>query len=672
MRKIITILFIVLLSVNPILAFASSDDYFDFEVTLSTNTLLKAGSGLLVDIVPDKGTINPTCTFPDEVNFTSPKQLTKTISYNNCIPKEADTFELIVKRNPNWLKIIQERLKETPVENTDLLTDPKAVYAIRKTYVVDHSNKEDTEEETTLLDIENIDLDGRRITIREIKNVLSTFGYLTNKNENTYTTQLNEDLAKLIKDSCLNKEKYLRLKYQTTLQGSCSYTEFKPSKEDLKLVLDLNDFLRGLETSNQELLNSIKENPILASAVFTFIIGAGAITTISTTVDPLLPIILTEFSASSIAIQADTIKTQLLSYSHESSLFKAGYIFGEVTKLIGLSGVIAWASKNTTVLALDEYTQTIKQIEELKTQNLNDLSKLLYSALDKIATTKDEGLQTHKKIGLYNFSVLITKLTNEAKSVLNELAKRLETRQLDTTKIVDRLGSLIGESHDSFLKIINRDNLTIPLNDTELNDLLFVFVENVEEERLSSEVIRVSKNLVTGKPSYVPERGARVDLQSKIDDVKSGIRPLSNRDGITFLTDAEQIKDLIGLNLLKKLGLDTISDIERLQGEILIITEFDTANLKIELPSKNNAIINPSFVVGGITSGGGYESISVDSAISIPSTSLLSNVNATTKVIGVLKLTESEINNLLLKSLHPSSPEEINTLLLKLKSEGRL
>ncbi len=676
MKRIVVVLFLLLLLTKPVLVFASESEYIGFELTVSNNTLLKPGYGLLLDIIPDKGILNPNCELP-EITFTSPKQLTKTIILKDCIPKEANTFEVIIKRNPNWLKMIQERLKGTPVEDVDLLTNPKATIAIRQTYEIEYGEIGNDDEETALLNIGDnnskaIDIDGRKITVEEIKNILLTLGYLTNKDETTYTLQTNEDLAKLVKDYCLNKDKS-NLKYQTTtIQGYCSYTEFKANEEDIKTVLDINDFLRGLQTSNQELFNSIKENPSLATAILTFTIGAGVITTASTTIDPFLPIVFAEFSAGGLATQIDTIKTQLLTYSQENNLFKAGYILGEVTKLIGLSGVIAWASKSTTTVSFNEYAQVLKQIEELKTQNLNELSKLLYTQLEKIAITQDETLQTQLKTNLNNFSSIVSKLTNEAKSVLNELVKRFEIRGLDKSKIVIKFGGLENEAQDHFIKITNRDNLAITLNDTELNDLLFVFGENVEEGRLGSEVIRVSKNLITGKPSYVPERGARVDLKSKIDDVIKGERSFANRDGKTFFTNISEIKDLGGYKLLRKLGLDTISDIERLQGEELIVVEFDTNSLTIELPTKNNLIVNPSFVLGGITSGGGYEAISVGEPLSIASVETLKSVNGVTSSLGILKLKEIEINDLLLKSLNPASVEEINRLLLKLKSEGRI
>ena len=675
MKRIVVVVFLLLLLTRSVLVFASESEYIGFELTVSNNTLLKPGYGLLLDIIPDKGILNPSCELP-EITFTSPKQLTKTIILKDCIPKEANTFEVIIKRNPNWLKMIQERLKGTPVEDVDLLTNPKATIAIRQTYEIEHGEieNENDDEETALLNIGDsnskaIDIDGRKITVEEIKNLLLTLGYLTNKDETTYTIQTNEDLAKLVKDYCLNKDKS-NLKYQTTtIQGYCSYTEFKANKEDIKTVLDLNDFLRGLQTSNQELFNSIKENPSLATAILTFTIGAGVITTVSTTIDPFLPIVLAEFSAAGVSTQIDTLKTQLLTYSQENNLFKAGYIFGEVTKLIGLSGVITWASKSTTTLSFNEYAQVLKQVEELKTQNLNELSKLLYTELEKIAITQDETLQSKLKTNLNNFSSIVLKLTNEAKNVLNELVKRFDVRELDKSKIINKFGSLDNEARDHFLKITNRDNLAITLNDIELNDLLFVFGENVEEGRLGSEVIRVSKNLITGKPSYVPERGARVDLKSKIDDVMKGERSIANLNGETFLTDLNLIRGNDTKSLLNKLGLDTISDLKRFQDKEIGLIEFNIQDLDIKLPGTGN---KSSFVKGGITSGGLLEAVFIGPPLSVSSPDSLLLVNGKTESLGILRFSENEIRMILQKSLNPPTVEEVDSLVLQLKVEGRL
>ena len=210
------------------------------------------------------------------------------------------------------------------------------------------------------------------------------------------------------------------------------------------------------------------------------------------------------------------------------------------------------------------------------------------------------------------------------------------------------------------------------MNDIEVNDLLFVFAKNVEKQDLSSTVIRVKNNLGSGVPSEVPMRGARAILTSSANEIINGTRTISNPDGVTFFTDAREIAELRGNELLKNLGLDTIRDIDKFQQNEISIIEFDTNGLDLKLPSPITSGINPNFVNGGITSGGEYEAISLGGPLSIASMNSLANVNGTTRSIGSINLTETEIINLLKDSLNPPTAGEISNLIVKLKSEGRL
>jgi len=110
----------------------------EIEITVSNNTLLDEEYAALIELILDKGNIPSNCVLP-KITFDNPNKLTKTIKIpSNCIPEEANEIEVLVKRNPKWLEMIQKRIDSHPtLMDYNITTDPKAIIADRTTFYFD-------------------------------------------------------------------------------------------------------------------------------------------------------------------------------------------------------------------------------------------------------------------------------------------------------------------------------------------------------------------------------------------------------------------------------------------------------------------------------------------------------------------------------------------------------
>ena len=166
----------------------------------------------------------------------------------------------------------------------------------------------------------------------------------------------------------------------------------------------------------------------------------------------------------------------------------------------------------------------------------------------------------------------------------------------------------------------------------------------------------------------MPIRGIKIDIAENIDAITKGERKLSNLNDETFFTKSEEINGLSGKELLKKLGLDTLDEIDKYLGKEIKSIEFSLDGLDIRLPTKGNT----SFVKGGITSYGTYEAIVFKGKPSIASNTILIDLNGEVKPLGRITLSESEVREIIETSLYPPLNDQVQLFINKWKQEGRL
>ncbi|GEM_PF-2892887 len=626
------------------------------EVTTSNNTF---GDDYDVIISPNPNDCKPV--------ISGKNKLTRTYKFS-CLPPDITSFEVKLKRNQTFLENIQKKIDLEPIlAGIDISSDQNVIFADKKNVEVknvEEDNKaafveKDPDGKTAIVN-------GKEVSVRQLKDLLFTLGYLNQEDylTTTYTKEVNNAYWRFI--CAIDEAKASTLDPALRLQTAenplkCTLTHFE-GYPDIKYIEDVSiwkDFIEGLKirvgNDISAYVNPMTIGTIAAIIAWNVILPINSWLMLVFGIIGLEADIYTRFNE----VKALWNNSASINYNQARG-WKIGYTIG--TLFTAIPGILpANLGKQVKVAEaagkLDDYVE---------------LQKLIINEQGQISKIIDSVLQTQKQDELNSFVGIVEKLSASGKAIFNNVIQRFTLRNLDKSKIISQFSSLSEDARNALIKTNNRDNLIVPLNDMELNDLIFVFAKNVEKENLNGTLIRVKNNLESGVSTGVPARGARIDLTSKLDEVLKGTRQVSNQDNVTFFTNTNDIKDLQGSNLLKKIGLDTIQDVERFQGENISILEFDTANLDIKLPDSMLAGINPNFVKGGITSDGAYEGVVIGSSLSIASTESLKVVNGSIKPIGILKLTKEEIVVLLKNSLNPPTEANIMSLLTKLKSEGRL
>ncbi|MBI2996229.1 MAG: hypothetical protein HYY52_05930, partial [Candidatus Melainabacteria bacterium] len=379
--------------------YPSGANYSKCEFTISNNTLLDVANGLQLEVIPNLGTIDPACsaTFP-QVTFEKENKLTKKVKVD-CLPKEATSIEIKLKRNPGFLNEIEKKLTGTGLTTAN---NQEAIVADRKSFEVKNAPQE---EENTLLKVgdsndKSVTVDGKEISVGNLNKLLFDLGYLANENEQGYTTNTRDAFARLICDYRAQETNLSNIRF-LTLYGSCQendYSNFKTKEEEVKIATVIQDFMRGILISNTELYHAIKTNPVLATFVIGFAVTAGVVITVgSAGTDAYIAGVLAQLGAVGVMTQIEDIKNKLAGYFNESNSFKAGYVFGEAGKLVGLAVVIGFASKGLTNLS---YTiQGVKQAQILSEQGYKDLANAIYEQVSKINNAADD-LKIGMKKGL--------------------------------------------------------------------------------------------------------------------------------------------------------------------------------------------------------------------------------------------------------------------------------
>ena len=184
--------------------------------TASNNTILNEIKALQLEIIPDKGIIDPSCKIP-LVTFKNKNDLTKKIEIN-CLPKEATSFEIKLKRNPSFLAEIEKRFSGTDLESTIITSNENAVIVDRKIYEVKNAPSEEVKTAFEIGDSEEeskTTSNGNTVSVRDLKDILISVGLLSESERGVGYTKATKDAWKLF--IYLTKECDINsLKLQTT------------------------------------------------------------------------------------------------------------------------------------------------------------------------------------------------------------------------------------------------------------------------------------------------------------------------------------------------------------------------------------------------------------------------------------------------------------------------
>ncbi len=505
---------------------------------------------------------------------------------------------------------------------------------------------------------------GKTISVAQLKDLLVTLGYLlqTDAAIPGYTDKVNQAYWKF---TCVISEAKTstldpNLRLQTAdnpLMCGITYTE----APDIKYIEDVSSWAEIINGLKARVGNDISAyiNPETIGTLAA-IIAWNAILPINSWLLLVVGIIGAEVD---ITTRFNEVKDLWNNSSNinapQTSGWKTGYTIGSL--LTALPGILPANLANEVKIAE----------EAAKLENFSNVQDLIVSeqrTINSLSGLEPTGTRQNK---LNNFITIVEKTNEGGKKVLNDVVQRLKDRNYDKFLPINKFGLATDENIALLTKVINRDGLAIPLTDQELNDLLFTIVRNVSDERLNLVVTRISNNLIDGRVSSSVIVGNRILREDAALQVLNGERTLGNLSGKTFCSEIQDILSLSDLELIRTLGLDTISDLDRFIGQKVYSFEIPTNNLKVELP--NSSISNENFVNGGITSGGEFE-FWIDNGW--PSNLLtrteLENLGVKILERQSIKLSEFDIRELLSKSLNPPSNDAIESFIINLKGVGKI
>ena len=558
------------------------------EITASNNTF---SDNYEVIISPNPNDCKPI--------ITGENKLTRTYKFS-CLPPDISTFEVKLKREQKFLEKIQEKINLTPsIPAINITTNENVIFADKKNISVKNVEGDSLFSIGDIND-KKVTVDGKTISVQELNQLLYDLGFLQDLDQNGYTEKTRDAFGTLVNQyNCIKNSDIGNLKYQVH-KGSCQeniFPDFKAQEEEVKIATKIQDFMRGIKESYVELYNEIHRNPILASFVIGFAVASGVIiTTGAAWINIYTAGVLVELGAIGVMVQIEDIKNKLAGYFNESDSFKAGYIFGEAGKFVGLSVVIGFASKGLTNLS---YTiQGVKQAQILSEQGHKDLANAIYEQVSRINNATDDVIKTGLKNGLdgvlktvddiqtgeifKDFQRLWTGVTQEEISSIKLNALKLFNDIVAKMQQQEELFKIYETDPGGYETGVLRNNLIDKRFQSILQSLgkdLAETIKNAISERVNGTVSSLNQYFANKgliligdviPPTKVPPRlstfmkisdfkkyhlqGTEYEeaaYETIIADIKSGVLnpskikgELSTRSGIRWWTDTSKIQEL--------------------------------------------------------------------------------------------------------------------------------
>lgn len=422
-------------------------EYSKCEAVVSSNTLLDEDHALELAFIPNIGVVDKERCPNPKITFENEKKLTKKITVA-CLPKEAASFEIRLKRSPNFLAKIQEKISQNEaLMSISLAMLEEAVVADSKVVEVINAPAEENDVfQIGDLEDEFRTSGGRQIFVRDLKDILFKVGLLNESELGLGYTQTTKDAWKtfiyLVKTCDAST-----LRFQTTgptelLTGSCSINLYKdengnlielpnpstlpePTIENLKQLSIWQDILNGFSES---FTNNLKEllNPTTLGVISTIV--ALSLSGVLTSLPPVWLALGTYAfvsggtfsSALNIANELETI------YSSKSIPWKVSYAIGKLQPDLTIVKSFSGFLKNLRI------SERVYRIAKLDSGSYNDTAEFIYRQEVEISYASiSEEAKNLKREKLENFAQAVeesyTKADIAKREEMNTLFKEINT-----------------------------------------------------------------------------------------------------------------------------------------------------------------------------------------------------------------------------------------------------